>query len=94
MSKPLQSERHHWQYIKAAGKGRFVRRWMLGSLVSGVVILLGLALLDRSPLHSARVDFLMVIVLPIFLLVGYLTANRRWQDLEKKFSEDRLPPWE
>jgi hypothetical protein len=61
----------------------------------GVVTLVGLALLDRSPSHSARVDFLTsVFLLPIFLLGGYLTANWQWQDLEKRFSEDRLPPWE
>lgn len=68
---------------------------MLGSFVVGVVTLLGLALLHRSLSHSPRVDFLTsVIVLPAFLLGGYVMANRLWQDLEKRFSEDRLPPWE
>ena len=68
---------------------------MLGSFVSGIVILLGLALLDRSPAHSVKTDFLIsLIMLPIFLLGGYLTAHWQWQDLQKKYPEDSLPPWE
>ena len=92
MLKVSQIEQRHWQETKAAGKGRFLRRGMLGSLVNGIVILLGLALLDRS--HSAKADFLTsLIMLPIFLLGGYLTAHWQWQDLQKKYPEDRLPPW-
>jgi hypothetical protein len=95
MSKAFQREQRIWQYIKVAGKGRFVRRSMLGSFAIGVVTLPGLALMDRSTSHSARADFLAsVIVLLAFLSGGYLMANRLWQDLEKKYSEDRLPPWE
>ena len=93
MSKTSQIEQKYWQETKAAGKGRFVRRGMLGSFVKAVVILIGLALFDRS--HSARADFLIsLIVLPIFLLGGFLTAHWRWQDLQKKYPEDRPPIWE
>jgi hypothetical protein len=95
MSKVSQLEQKYWQETKAAGKGRFVRRGMLGSFVSGLVILLGLAWLGRSPVHSPKTEFLTsLIMLPIFLLGGYLTAHWQWQDLQKKFPEDRLPPCE
>jgi len=89
MSKASQIEQKYWQDTKAAGKGRFVMRGMLFSLVQGIVILLGLALLDRS--HSARAHFLIsLIVLPVFLLGGYLTRHWKWQDLQKKYPEERL----
>jgi hypothetical protein len=95
MSKANQIEQEHWQATKAAGKGRFVRRGVLGSFVNGLVILLALALLDRSPSHSLKADVLIsLIMLPIFLLGGYLTAHWQWQDLQKKYPEDRLPPWD
>jgi len=68
---------------------------MLGSLVNGIIILFALALFDRSSSHSLKTDVLTsLIMLPIFLLGGYLTANWQWQDLEKKYPEDRLPRWE
>jgi uncharacterized membrane protein YczE len=90
MSKAFQSERHLWLYIRAKGKARFVRGALLGSLLVGVVISLGFALLDHSPSHLARA----AIMLGVCLLVGCLTACQLWQNLEKRFSEDRLPPWE
>ena len=64
-----------------------------GSFASGLVVLLGLALFDPS--HSFRESIVpALVVLPIFLLGGYLTAVWQWQDFEKKYSEDRLPPSE
>jgi len=88
-----QIERKQWLEAKAAGKARFVRRGILGSLVNGAVVLLGLALLDPS--HSFRDRIVPAfVVLPIFLLGGYLTSVWQWQDFEKKFPEDRLPRWE
>jgi len=88
-------ERKYWQEIKAAGKGRFVRRGVLGSLVTGLVIMLGLSL-RSAYLRTLQITDLLVflIMLPIFLLGGYLTAVWQWQDFEKKYPEDRLPPWE
>lgn len=95
MSKTSQIEQKYWLETKVAGKSRFVRRGLLGSLVNGIIILLGLAFLSRSSSHSVKTDVLTsLIVLPIFLLGGYLTANWQWQDLEKKYPGDRLPPRE
>jgi len=88
-----QIERKQWAEAKAAGKSSFVRRGMLGSFVIGLVVLVGLALFDRS--HSFRESVApSLVVLPIFLLGGYLTALWQWQDFEKKYPEDKLPPWE
>ena len=68
---------------------------MLGSFITGAIVLLGVALTDRSPSHSTKVYFLAsLIMLPILLLGGYLTAHWQWQDLQKKYPEDHLPPWE
>ena len=81
-------ERTQWLELKAAGKARFVRRGMVGNLVFGFVVLLGLALFDGS--HSFRENIVpSLVILPIFVLGGYLTAVWQWQDLEKKYSEDR-----
>jgi hypothetical protein len=87
-----QIERNHWFDLKAAGKARFVRREMLGSLVTGLCVLAVLELSDPS--HYFRESIVVFLVmLPIFLLGGYLTAVWQWQDFEKKYPEDQLPPW-
>ena len=68
---------------------------MLESLTIGAIVLLVLALRDRSPSHSAMPYLLAsLIMLPILLLGGYLSAHWQWQDLQKKYPEDRQPPWE
>lgn len=88
-----QIERKQWLEAKTVGKARFVRRGMLGSLVIGLVILVGLALFDSA--HSFRESVVpSLVMLPIFLLGGYLTALGQWQDFEKKYPENKLPPWE
>jgi len=80
--------------VERRGKGHFIRWSMVGNFVVAVVILLGLTLLHRSVTHSPRVDFLTwIVVLPAVLLGAYAITNRIWQDLEKTYSEDRLPPW-
>jgi hypothetical protein len=87
-----QIERKRWLEAKRIGKARFVRRGIVGSLVCGLVVLLGLVLLDSS--HSFRQSIVPAAVMfPIFLLGGYLTALWQWQDFERKYSEDLLPPW-
>lgn len=65
----------------------------MGSLISGLVVLLGLAFF--GPSHSLKEDVEpALIVLPIFLLGGYLTTVWRWQDFKKKYPEDRLPAFD
>lgn len=93
MLRSSQIERKQWQEAKAAGKARFLRRGIVGNLVIGLVVLLGLALL--APSHSFKESVVPTLVLlPILLLGGYLTAVWQWQDFEKKYPEDRQPPWE
>jgi len=70
-----------------------VRRRIVGSLVLGSVVLLGIALSDSS--HSLGETVVpSLLMLPIFLLGGYLAAVWQWHDFEKKYPEDKLPPWE
>lgn len=62
---------------------------MLGSHANGLVVLLALVLLDQS--LSLKESFpLALILMPIGLVRGYLTAVWQWQDLETKYPEDRL----
>ena len=44
--------------------------------------------------HEAVIAFSSLITLPIFLVGGYLGGRWKWIDLDKKYPEDSLPPWE
>ena len=55
--------------------------------------ILDLFAFKTNPL-SAQSFVIDLILLPVFLLGGYLEGKWRWQDFEKKYSEDRLPPSE
>jgi hypothetical protein len=81
----------------AGSKGKrqrpFRATWNGGSLVLGSVVLLGIALSDSS--HSLRESAIpSLLMLPIFLVGGYLAALWQWQNFEKKYPEDKLLPWE
>jgi cell division protein FtsW (lipid II flippase) len=90
-----QIERKQWQEAKAAGRDRFIWRQMLYVLVFGLILIPTLDLLafKTNPLSTQNV-VIDLILLPVFLLGGYLEGKWRWQDFEKKYSEDRLPPSE
>ena len=81
--------RKQWQAAKATGKPQFLVRGVVGSLTTGLIILLGLALLRTQTFRLGIV--LALVMLPIFVVGGYLTASWQWQDLEKKYPGDRLP---
>ena len=81
--------RKQWQAAKATGKTQFLVRGVVGSLATGLIILLGLALLRTQTFRQGIV--LALVMLPIFVVGGYLTASWQWQDLEKKYPGDRLP---
>ena len=92
MSRVSKIERKQGAETKAADRDRFVLRGTLASLVNGLVVLLALALFHSL---SLKESFLFTLILfPILLVGGYLTAVWQWQDLEKKHPEDRLPPRE
>jgi len=89
-------ERKYWLETKAGGRKRFILRGMLESVLFWLVVM---PLIERFgfPRHSfpTESDILIALgVLPLVLLGGYLTANWRWQDFEKKYPENSLPPWE
>ena len=87
-------ERQSWLVTKAAGRNRFIWRQMLYSLVFCLILMPAIDLLSfkTNPLSMQNV-VIDLILLPVFLLGGYLEGKWRWQDFEKKYPEDRLPPW-
>jgi hypothetical protein len=77
-----------WLDTKARGKNRFIRLSMLRSFMFWGIVISGLGFLDRSRMSSLRSElYLDLILLPIFLLEGYLAGGWQWKDLEKKFPE-------
>ena len=86
--------RAYWLQTKEQGRTRFIRREVLGSVLFWLVLMPVLDLFgtQSSPWRfTALVNF---IILPIFVLGGYLEGRWRWADLEKKYPDDSLPPWE
>jgi hypothetical protein len=96
MSKISQLERNAWEQARAAGKDRFILRGIFGDVLIwlGVVVVLTLSQ-ERSFWRPEKSSLLAdLILLPIFLLGGILRAIWQWQDLERKYPKDQLPPWE
>jgi hypothetical protein len=90
--------REEWLQSKTKGKKRFIWREMLWSLPLwlGIVVVVPAleAYRDHSDFSVRSTAFIALIMLPIFLLGAYLTAGWKWKDLEKKYPEDGLPPWQ
>ena len=67
-----ETEREHWIRIMARGRGPFIlRHGIIPTLVIGFVVLLGLQFLPGRGSLSATL-LVASIMLPIFLLGGYL----------------------
>jgi Tfp pilus assembly protein PilN len=83
MSKDYASlERKYWLQTKARGKRRLIWRELLFGLLLCLVLAAGVPVLTHS--FSVRSVILrVVILLPVFLLGGYLTGSWKWKDLEK-----------
>lgn len=66
----------------ARGKDAFIlRHGIIPTLVIGLVVVLGLQFLpERSSLSAS-----LLLMLPIFLLGGYLEGRWKWADLKKKY---------
>jgi hypothetical protein len=87
--------REYWRRTKQQGKARFIRRQMLASLLFCMILLPASDLFESRPHATVQTTVLIdLIMLPIFLLGGYLEGRWKWTDLEKKYPEDSLPPWE
>jgi hypothetical protein len=82
------AERQYWLQVKAREKNFLVRQEMLGSLLLWLVITAVDALTSHPHSFSLRsILFPSLIMLPIFLLYGYLNAGWRWKDSKKKHPE-------
>jgi hypothetical protein len=80
--------RKNWLDAKARGKTRFVWREAIGSILIWLVVLPAVEIFEhRGQWFSPLFLTLWLVILPIFLLGGYLTGNWRWKDLEKKYPE-------
>ena|SRR5579863_2466339 len=88
-------ESEAWLYTRARGKKRFILGQMLSTGVTVLLTAIAIDWLNRQGTsHSVRSTvFSLVILLPIALLGGYLTGNWKWKDLERRFPDDTLPPW-
>jgi bacteriorhodopsin len=87
-------QREHWLKTRANGKSRFIWRQAAGNTVTTLLVLVVVEFLADRPVVWQTVWFSLVIMLPILMLGAYLTAKWTWQDFEKKYGDDRLPPWE
>lgn len=68
------------------------RRFILRDMVSNIILWLGITVVvgftDHPRPNSVRsVATLAIVMLPIILLGGYLSAKWKWSDFEKKHSE-------
>jgi hypothetical protein len=81
-------ERKHWLRIKAGGKNRFIRREMLWSGLSWLIVMAAVEVIEY-PSHSLslRDAFIWLIPVPILLLVGYWGAGVRWKNLQKRYPQ-------
>jgi hypothetical protein len=78
----------HWLETKARGKRQFIRLSVLRSLIFWAILVPVLGVANHPLLSSLRWEIYMgLILLPIFLLDGYLAGGWQWKDLEKKFLE-------
>jgi len=90
-----QLERKAWLQSREQGKSRFLWREVLGSVVTWLVVLPAVEFFgDHQHRFSGEFFLIWFVLLPIFLLGGYLSGGWKWKDLEKKYPEDSLPPWE
>jgi hypothetical protein len=87
--------REYWLQTKEQGRARFIRREVLGGLSFWSILVPAVQVFAHYGHPSMRSIIIgSLIMLPIFLLGGYLTGRWRWSDFEKKYPKDSLPPWE
>jgi|SRR5579864_2211723 len=82
-----EAEREYWAYTKAQGKRRFILREIIFNIILWLGVTIVVDLTDR-PYPSVRsVAITAAIMLPVFLLGGYLSGRWKWSDFEKKYPE-------
>lgn len=80
-------ERRYWNLVRERGKGRFIRREILGAFLQWAVLATAFLLFRDRPLSLETIVVVDLALLPVFLLWGYLNAGWKWNDLEKKFPD-------
>jgi len=83
-----EAERKRWTDAKARGKPRFIRRETISGLLIWLIVLPVLQVFEyHGRLFSLQFIAIWFIILPIFLLGGYLTGSWKWKDFERKNPE-------
>lgn len=83
-----EAQRKHWLVVKGRGKTRFVCREAIKTILIWLIVLPAVQVFQyHGRLFSQQFLLIWFIILPIFLLGGYLTGTWRWKDLEKKYPE-------
>ena len=81
-----EAERAHWADTKAQGNRRFILREILFNIILWLGIAIVLPFTDR-PRPWQSLALTSIIILPIFLLGGYLTGKWKWSDFEREYPE-------
>ena len=81
-----EAERLYWAQTREQGKRRFILREMVLNIILwlGITVVLGFT---ERPASVQSIASLAIIMLPVFLLGGYLSAKWKWSDFEKKYPE-------
>jgi len=83
-----EAERKYWADAKARWKTRFIQREATGSVLIWLIVLPAVQVLgNHGSWLSGQFVAIWLVMLPIFLLEGYLTGSWRWKDPEKKYPE-------
>jgi hypothetical protein len=80
-------ERRYWHLVKEGGKGRFIRREVLGAFVQWSLLAAAFFLFRDHPFSIESIGLADLALLPVFLVWGYLKAGWKWKDMEKKYPE-------
>jgi hypothetical protein len=83
-----EAQRRYCLDAKARGKTRFIWREAAASILGWLIVLPSIhVFLDHKHLFSHEFVVIWLIMLPIFLLGGYLGGRWRWKQFERKYPE-------
>jgi hypothetical protein len=83
-----EAHRKYWLDAKARGRTRFIWRDAIGSILIWLIVLPAVQLFgNHGHLFSLQFAVIWLIMLPVFLVGGYLTGSWKWKDLERKYPE-------
>src|SRR5215469_14401541 len=83
-----EAQKQHWLAAKGRGKTRFICREAIKTILIWLIVLPAVQVFQyHGRWFSPQFFLIWFILLPIFLLGGYLTGTWRWKDLEKKYPD-------